>query len=154
MNPDRPDIDHLTEMARQIRRDLMKMLLLAKSGHSGGTLGLSDIFSCLYFHLMNIDPKQPDMPQRFFLSVGGASLPVWYATLARRGFLPIEELSTLPQDQRPPAGASRPAYTRSLPASEVASGALGRGLSIAVGCASVFGWIKSRTGLLHHGRRR
>ena len=111
MNPDRPDIDHLTEMARQIRRDLMKMLLLAKSGHSGGTLGLSDIFSCLYFHLMNIDPKQPDMPQRIFLSVGGASLPVWYATLARRGFLPIEELSTLPQDQRPPAGASRPAYT-------------------------------------------
>lgn len=136
MKPDRPDIDHLTEMARQIRRDLMKMLLLAKSGHSGGTLGLSDIFSCLYFHLMNLDPKKPDMPERdfFFLSAGHLC-PVWYATLARRGFLPIEELSTLRKINGRLQGHPAPAYTHGLPGIEVASGALGQGLSIAVGCA-------------------
>lgn len=130
------DVSHLSEMARQIRRDLMKMLFLAKSGHSGGTLGLSDVFSALYFHVLNVDPKRPTMPERdyFFLSAGHLC-PVWYATLARRGFIPLDELRTLRQIDGRLQGHPAPAYTHGVPGVEIASGALGQGLSAAVGCA-------------------
>src|SRR5271157_6484868 len=89
-------IAELQEMARQIRRDIIKMLLISKSGHSGGPLGLADIFASLYFNILNIDPKNPRMDTRdyFFLSAGHLC-PVWYATLARRGFIPLSELATL-----------------------------------------------------------
>ncbi len=137
-NPSQPSLTvrELPEMARQIRRDLMKMLLLSKSGHSGGPLGLSDIFASLYFHIMKVDPARPTMPERdyFFLSAGHLC-PVWYATLARRGFLPIEELSTLRKINTRLQGHPAPAYTHGVPGIEIASGALGQGLSIAVGCA-------------------
>src|SRR5689334_5805098 len=88
--------DELPEMARQIRRDIINMLLISKSGHSGGTLGLADIFASLYFNILNVDPADLNKPDRdfFFLSAGHLC-PVWYATLARRGFMPIKELTTL-----------------------------------------------------------
>jgi len=132
----KPDLHELSEMARQLRRDLMKMLMISKSGHSGGPLGLSDVFASLYFHILNIDPKKPKMPERdyFFLSAGHLC-PVWYATLARRGFFPISELSTLRQINGRLQGHPAPEYTHGVPGIEVASGALGQGLSIAVGCA-------------------
>jgi transketolase len=136
MKHDVVDTTQLSEMARQVRRDLMKMLLLSKSGHSGGPLGLADIFTALYFHVMNVDPKRPAMPERdyFFLSAGHLC-PVWYATLARRGFIPIEELKTLRQINGRLQGHPAPAYTHGVPGVEIASGALGQGLSVAVGTA-------------------
>ena len=126
----------LTEMARQIRRDIVKMLMISKSGHSGGPLGLADIFASLYFNILTIRPGEPQWGGRdyFFLSAGHLC-PVWYATLARRGFIPLHELATLRKINSRLQGHPAPAFTHGVPGAEVASGALGQGLSIAVGCA-------------------
>lgn len=130
------DVAELKEMSRQIRRDIIKMLMISKSGHSGGPLGLSDIFAALYFNILKNDPKNPRWDGRdyFFLSAGHLC-PVWYATLARRGFFSIKELSTLRKINSRLQGHPAPAYTHGVEGIEVASGALGQGLSIAVGCA-------------------
>lgn len=130
------DDDGLNEMARQIRRDIIKMLMISQSGHSGGPLGLADIFSCLYFKLLRYDPAVPTLPERdyFFLSAGHLA-PVWYAALARAGFYPIEEMSTLRKLNTRLHGHPAPWYTHGLPGIEIASGSLGQGMSIAVGAA-------------------
>src|SRR5512144_213279 len=95
-NPVFTQISDLEEMARQIRRDIISELLISKSGHSGGTLGTADIFSSLYFNKLNILPGEPyaDFRDYLFLSIGHIA-PVWYATLARRGYFPVDELTTL-----------------------------------------------------------
>jgi transketolase len=130
------NVAELKEMARQIRRDIIKMLLISKSGHSGGPLGLSDVFASLYFNILKIDPENPRWPERdyFFLSAGHLC-PVWYATLARRGFIPLNELTTLRKINGRLQGHPAPPWTHGVPGAEVASGALGQGLSIANGCA-------------------
>jgi transketolase len=130
------DIVELKVMAQQIRRDIIKMLMISKSGHSGGTLGLADVFTGLYFYIMNIDPKKPNWEERdyFFLSAGHLC-PVWYATLGRRGYFPLDELHTLRKINGRLQGHPAPAYTHGVPGVEIASGALGQGLSVAVGCA-------------------
>ncbi len=129
-------VAELQEMARQIRRDIIKMLMISQSGHSGGPLGLADIFSALYFNILRNDPNNVTWPDRdfFFLSAGHLA-PVWYATLARAGFFPIEELSTLRKINTRLQGHPAPWYTHGLPGVEIASGSLGQGMSIAVGCA-------------------
>ncbi len=126
----------LKEMARQIRRDIIKMLMISQSGHSGGPLGLAEVFSCLYFGILRYDPRNPTLPERdfFFLSAGHLC-PVWYATLARAGFFPLEELSTLRRINSRLQGHPAPPYTHGVPGVEIASGALGQGLSIAMGTA-------------------
>jgi transketolase len=130
------DVLELQELARQIRRDIIKMLLISKSGHSGGPLGLADVFASLYFNILNVDPADVRWEGRdyFFLSAGHLC-PVWYATLARRGFIPISELSTLRKINTRLQGHPAPPYTHGVPGVEIASGALGQGLSVAVGCA-------------------
>ncbi len=130
------DVLDLREMARQIRRDVIKMLMISKSGHSGGPLGLADIFASLYFNILNIDAANPSWEGRdyFFLSAGHLC-PVWYATLARRGYIPLQELTTLRGINGRLQGHPAPAYTHGVPGVEIASGALGQGLSVAVGCA-------------------
>ncbi|MGA2625061.1 MAG: transketolase [Bacteroidota bacterium] len=130
------NVAELQEMARQIRRDIIKMLLISKSGHSGGPLGLADIFASLYFNILNVDPKNPRMDTRdyFFLSAGHLC-PAWYATLARRGFIPLSELTTLRKINGRLQGHPAPPWTHGVPGAEIASGALGQGLSVAVGCA-------------------
>jgi transketolase len=135
-NPVFVSSDDLSEMARQIRRDIIKMLLIAKSGHSGATLGTADIFSALYFNFLNIDNENPYWEGRdyFFLSIGHIA-PVWYATLARRGYFPLEELKTLRKINSRLQGHPAPLKTHGLPGIEIASGSLGQGLSNAVGCA-------------------
>jgi transketolase len=135
-NPVFTNVDDLNEMARQIRRDLMNMLLLAKSGHSGATLGMADIFTALYFNKLNVIPDTPYMDERdfVFLSIGHIA-PVWYATLARRGYIPVDELKTLRKVNGRLQGHPAPAKTHGVPGVEIASGALGQGLSIAVGTA-------------------
>jgi transketolase len=126
----------LHTIARQIRRDVVKMLMISKSGHSGGPLGLSDIFAALYFKILKLDPANPAWEGRdyFFLSAGHLC-PVWYATLARRGFFPIAKLSTLRQINGNLQGHPAPASTHGVPGIEIASGALGQGLSVAAGAA-------------------
>lgn len=135
-NPHKFGIDELREMARQIRRDIIKMLMISQSGHSGGPLGLADIFSCLYLNIMNYDPKNPTWTGRdyFFLSAGHLA-PVWYAALARAGFYPIAEMKTLRRIDTRLQGHPAPGYTHGLPGIEIASGSLGQGMSIAVGTA-------------------
>ncbi len=130
------ELSDLQEMARQIRRDIIKMLMISKSGHSGGPLGLADVFTALYFDVLKIDPKNPGWDGRdyFFLSAGHLC-PVWYATLARRGYIPLNELTTLRKINGRLQGHPAPAYTHGVPGVEIASGALGQGLSVAVGCA-------------------
>jgi transketolase len=133
---ERLDVQELTELARQIRRDIIKMLMISKSGHSGGPLGLADIFASMYFNILKNDPANPQWAERdfFFLSAGHLC-PVWYATLARRGFLPIRELNSLRKINTRLQGHPAPSYTHGVPGVEIASGALGQGLSVAVGCA-------------------
>ena len=97
-NPKFTSIDDLNEMARQVRRDIMNMLLISQTGHSGGPLGMADIFTALYFNIMKLDESKPEMNDRDYLFVSiGHIAPVWYAALARRGYFSIDELKTLRQ---------------------------------------------------------
>ena len=90
------DIRQLEQKANEIRQDIIKMLVLAKSGHSAGPLGMADVFTALYFAIMNADGKNPTDPNRdrFVLSCGHIN-PVWYATMAHAGYFDVSELSTL-----------------------------------------------------------
>lgn len=135
-NPKLKTREDLDEMARQIRRDIINMLLISKSGHSGGPLGMADFFTALYFNDMSLNPENPYMDERdyFFLSIGHIA-PVWYATLARRGYYPLEEMKTLRKVNGRLQGHPAPLKTHGLPGVEIASGSLGQGLSIAVGTA-------------------
>jgi len=129
-------IVELKEMSRQIRRDIIKMLMISQSGHSGGPLGLAEVFACLYFSVLKYDPRNPTWAGRdyFFLSAGHLA-PVWYATLARSGFFPVSELRTLREINTRLQGHPAPWYTHGVPGVEIASGSLGQGMSVAVGCA-------------------
>lgn len=135
-NPQLGTVEELNEMARQIRRDIINMLLIAKTGHSGGPLGTADIFTALYFNLLNVDNENPYMDDRdyVYLSIGHIA-PVWYATLARRGYIPLEELKTLRKVNGRLQGHPAAQNTHGVPGVEIASGSLGQGLSIAVGTA-------------------
>jgi len=119
--------------ANTIRQDLIKMLLEAGSGHSAGPLGSADIFTTLYFSQMNIDPRDVKNPDRdrFVLSCGHIC-PVWYSTLANRGFFDREELGTLRKFGTRLQGHP---HNLVLPGAENSSGPLGQGLSQAIGMA-------------------
>ncbi|MCF6093436.1 transketolase [Microaerobacter geothermalis] len=109
------------------------MVTEAQSGHPGGSLSAADILTVLYFHVMNVDPENPRMPDRdrFVLSKGHAS-PVLYATLAEKGYLPKEELATFRKINSRLQG--HPSY-KSLPGVDMSTGSLGQGLSAANGMA-------------------
>ena len=126
-------LEELEIKANQIRRDIIKMLLAAGSGHSAGPLGMADIFTALYFAIMNHDPKKPDWEKRdrLFLS-NGHIVPVRYVTLAHAGYFPKSKLSTLRKLGSPLQG--HPERLR-MPALETTSGPLGSGLAQAAGYA-------------------
>lgn len=127
--------EELSAIAAEIRRDIIRSLVVAKSGHSGGPLGSSDIFATLYFGgVMNYDPNDPWKKgrDRFVLSAGHMC-PVLYATLANAGFFPRSELLTLRQFGSRLQG--HPGRDMHLPGIETSTGSLGQGLSIAVGMA-------------------
>lgn len=128
------DIKKLIELSYSIRKSIIKSLALAGSGHTGGSLGLSDIFTALYFHTMNHRPTEPgwDERDRLILSIGHVA-PVLYTTLAHAGYFPLAELFTLRKEGSRLQG--HPALDRKLPGIETSSGSLGQGLSIAVGMA-------------------
>ncbi|MEX0594480.1 MAG: transketolase [Patescibacteria group bacterium] len=119
--------------ANEIRQTIIETLLEAGSGHSAGPLGMADIFTALYFEVLNIDPKKPDWSERdrFVLSCGHIA-PVFYATLAYRGYFPREELKTLRKFGTRLSGHP---HNLALPGVENSSGPLGQGLSQAVGMA-------------------
>jgi transketolase len=128
MNP-----SELQEKARQIRIEVIKMVTQAKSGHPGGPLGLADIFSALYFHVLNHDPLNPDLSTRDRLVLSnGHVCAVRYAAMALAGYFPLEELASFRK-----LGSRLQGHpsTRYLPAVETSSGSLGQGLSVAVGLA-------------------
>ena len=129
------DIRELEQKANEIRQDIVKMLVTAKSGHSAGPLGMTDVFTALYFGVMQYDPQNPAWPQRdrFVLSCGHIC-PVWYATLAHAGFFPHHELATLRKLGTRLHGHP---HNEVLPGAENSSGPLGQGLSQAAGMAYV-----------------
>ena len=133
-NKQRTDAE-FAEIATEIRRDIIKSLLLAKSGHSGGPLGISDFMSVLFFGgYMNYDAQNSlwDARDRFVLSAGHMA-PVLYSALARAGFFPTSELATLRKYGTRLQG--HPGLDTHLPGIETSSGSLGQGISIAVGMA-------------------
>ena len=126
-------IKFLAQTANEIRQLIIKSLLAAGSGHTAGPLGMADIFTALYFHLLKHDPKRPDWPERDRLILSNGHIcPVLYATLARAGYFPIEELSTLRKFGSRLQGHPHRDW---LPVLETSSGPLGSGLSQAVGMA-------------------
>jgi transketolase len=126
----------LKDIAAQERRDIVRMVYEAQSGHPGGSLGCVEFFTALYFKIMerkagfDIDGKDEDI---FFLSNGHIS-PVWYSTLARAGYFPVKELSTYRKIDSRVQG--HPATAEHLPGIRVASGSLGQGMSVAIGAAT------------------
>jgi len=129
------DLSKLKEIAAQIRRDIVRMVHGAQSGHPGGSLGCTEFFTALYFKIMEHDPNfhmngiNEDI---FFLSNGHIS-PVWYATLARSGCFDVKELATFRKINSRLQG--HPATAEHLPGIRVASGSLGQGMSVAIGAA-------------------
>ncbi len=132
----------LEAMANTIRQDIIRMLEHAGSGHSAGPLGMADVFTALYFAILKQDPKNPSWEgrDRFVLS-NGHIVPVLYATLARAGYFPLEELMTLRQFGSRLQG--HPERLR-LPGLETTSGPLGSGLSQGAGMAYVMQYIDPR----------
>ncbi len=130
-----PDITHLTKIASQIRRDIVRMVHACQSGHPGGSLGCADFFVALYFHVLKHNPKfnmDGNSEDLFFLSNGHIS-PVWYSTLARAGYFEAKELATFRKLNTRLQG--HPATHEHLPGIRIASGSLGQGLSVALGAA-------------------
>jgi transketolase len=123
----------LEETANQLREDVIEMLLEAGSGHSAGPLGMADVFSALYFHVLNHDPKNPDWADRDRLILSNGHIcPIRYAAMARAGYFPIEELLTLRKINSRLQGHP---HRKALPGVETTSGPLGSGLSQAIGVA-------------------
>lgn len=123
----------LNEKANDIRRSIIEMLVQAGSGHTAGPLGMADIFTALYFHILEHEPRNPSWSERDRLVLSNGHIcPVYYATLAHAGYFPIEELKTLRQFGTRLQGHPHREF---LPFVETSSGPLGSGLSQACGMA-------------------
>jgi transketolase len=126
-------IKELETKAQEIRKDIITMLAEAGSGHTAGPLGMADIFSALYFHVLNHKPDQPDWEDRDRLILSNGHIcPVRYTAMAHAGYFPQEELTTLRKFSSRLQG--HPEKKR-LPGIETTSGPLGSGLGIATGIA-------------------
>lgn len=126
-------IEMLTKKANDIRQSIINMLVEAGSGHTAGPLGMADIFTALYFHVMHHDPQNLDWKNRDRIILSNGHIcPVLYATMAHAGYLPVEELQTLRKFGSKLQGHPHREY---FPALETSSGPLGSGLSQAVGMA-------------------
>lgn len=126
-------IKFLEETANTVRQDIIDMVVTAGSGHVGGPLGMADIFTALYFHILNHDPKNPEWVERDRVVLSNGHIcPVLYSVLARSGYFPVEELKTLRKFGTRLQGHP---HRTALPGIETTSGPLGSGLSQAVGMA-------------------
>ena len=128
--------ERITELelkANDIRQSIIDMLEHAGSGHTAGPLGMTDIFTALYFEVMQHDPKNPDWEERDWLFLSnGHTVPVRYATMAHAGYFPLEELTTLRKFGTRLQGHPE---RHALPGIEHTSGPLGSGLGQACGVA-------------------
>ncbi|HEY0042307.1 MAG TPA: transketolase [Flavisolibacter sp.] len=126
----------LTEIASQIRRDIVRMVHGSASGHPGGSLGCADLLTALYFKIMHHTPQPFDMDAKnqdvFILSNGHIS-PVFYSALARSGYFDVAELSTFRRINSRLQG--HPTTHEGLPGVRIATGSLGQGMSVAIGVA-------------------
>jgi transketolase len=127
------ELKQLQDTARRIRCHIVRTISHAGVGHPGGSLSATDIMTTLYFHVMNVDPKNPKMPERdrFVLSKGHGAVGL-YSTLVERGFFPAEQLKSF--------GCIDSILQvhpdmHLLPGVEISTGALGQGISVAVGLA-------------------
>ena len=131
MNLHENKLKNLEEKANRIRQTIIETLLEAGSGHSAGSLGLADIFTAFYFHILNHNPKKPDWPDRDRLILSnGHVCPALYVTMAYAGYFPMEELKSLRKLNSRLQGHP---YRTALPGLEITSGPLGPGLSQAIG---------------------
>lgn len=130
------DTKQLQDIACQVRRDIIRMVNGAKSGHPGGSLGCADFLTALYFEIMDINPdnftREGSNEDMFFLSNGHIS-PVLYSVMARRGYFPVSELASFRKLHTRLQG--HPTPVEGLPGIRIASGSLGQGVSVAVGAA-------------------
>ncbi len=125
--------NELKLQANAIRQDLVKMLLEAKSGHTAGPMGMADIYTALYFHVLTHDPKNPAWDGRDRCVLSNAHIcPIQYATLANAGYFPREELMTLRKLGTRLQGHPHKGL---LPGVETTGGPLAQGFSQAVGMA-------------------
>ena len=126
-------LKELEEKANKIRELIIRTLTEAGSGHSAGPLGMADIFSAFYFHILNHNPKDPDMEDRDRLILSNGHIcPVRYCAMALSGYFPLEELKTLRKINSRLQGHP---HRTALPGVETTSGPLGEGLSQAIGVA-------------------
>lgn len=129
-------IEELKKISSQVRRDIVRMVTAAKSGHPGGSLGITDVMTTLYFHEMKHDPAtwtRSGKDQDVFILSAGHLAPMYYSILARAGYFSISELGTLRKFGSKLQG--HPCITDSLPGIFKPSGSLGQGLSVASGIA-------------------
>ena len=126
-------ISLIEEKANNIRISIIEMLLEAGSGHTAGPLGMSDIFATLFFHSLKHNPENPTWEERDRLILSNGHIcPVYYATMAHAGYMPVEELKTLRKFGSRLQGHPHREF---MPWLETSSGPLGSGLSQAVGMA-------------------
>jgi transketolase len=127
------DVSVLTELCKDVRKDILSMIYIAGSGHPGGSLSATELLVTLFFNVMNHNPKNPEDKQRdrFILSKGHAA-PVYYSVLARSGYFDVSELENLRRINSKLQG--HPDKSK-FPLMETTSGGLGQGLSISAGKA-------------------
>ena len=128
--------DQLKTIATQVRRDILRMVCAAKSGHPGGSMSSTDILTVLYTDVMKHDPAtwtRDGKGQDMFVLSAGHLTPVYYSELARAGYFPVSELATFRQFGARLQG--HPSVRKNLPGVFQASGSLGQGLSAAAGMA-------------------
>jgi transketolase len=127
------DITRLEANANDIRQSTIEALTTAKSGHTAGPLGMTDIFTLLYFSVLRHDPQNPDWPERDRVILSNGHIcPGYYATLAHAGYFPVSELQTL---RKLGSRLQGHPHRTTLPGVETSSGPLGSGLSQATGMA-------------------
>ena len=137
------EIKKLEKLANVIRRDLIKQLVKAGSGHSAGSLGMADIFTALYFNILNHNPKKPNWPKRDRLVLSNGHIcPVQYVAMGHAGYFPKSEIMTLRKYGTRLQGHP---HRTALPGIEVTSGPLGEGISQACGIAYALRMDKSKS---------
>ncbi len=133
MSVSEEELAFLEDKANEIREDIIKTLLNAGSGHSAGPLGMADILTAMYFHVLNHEPENPEWEERDRLVLSNGHIcPGLYVTLAHAGYFPKEELKTLRELGTRLQGHP---HNVALPGVENSSGPLGHGLSQACGMA-------------------
>ena len=123
----------LAIIANKVRKHALTGVYNAQAGHPGGSLSISDLLALLYFEVMNVDPKNPDMADRDRLVLSkGHTAPALYGTLAERGFFPVEDVATLRKIDSYLQGHPD---MKNIPGVDMSTGSLGQGISAANGMA-------------------